>query len=122
MAMSAHLRSASALSPSFGNVATPMLAVMKVSRPPRSNGAQNASRNFCATSAASSGRARSAITTANSSPPRRDTVWAGRVVHQLEAAEIDAEPARASAAAPRLHDGVLQALAQQVAVREPGHR
>src|SRR3970282_147580 len=92
MAMSAHLRSASALSPSFGNVATPMLAVIKVSRPPRSNGAVNASRNFCATSAASSGRARSAITTANSSPP------------------------------PRRQVAVPQALAPQLALGAPGHR
>ena len=99
---------------------------------------------FCATSAASSGRARSASTIANSSPLMRATVSplrtvglqaqrdllqqlvaagvAERVVDQLEVVEVDEQHRERRVAALRLHDHLREAVGEQRAVGQPGQR
>ena len=45
-----------------------------------------------------------------------------RVVHQLELVEVDVHDRHAAAGAARVHDRLLDAVAQQCAVRQPGER
>jgi hypothetical protein len=101
-------------------------------------------RIFSATSPAASAEARSRSTTTNSSPPWRETVSPSRrhsvmrlrrlaqqpvadvvperVVHVLEAVQVEEEHRHAQAVAVRVGDGLLEAVLQQRAIGQARER
>ena len=136
------MSSASASSEPSRLVAIPMLAEMLNRRPAISNGSANASATRVAIAIASSRPWMRSSSSVNSSPPSRaSTSWvritllepardlreqqvadavAERVVHDLEAVDVEVQHADRRAVALRVGRRPLQALHERGAVREPG--
>ena len=142
--MSARWISVSTPVPCAGWQAMPMLASTSSVRPSIENGSRRPASSWRATTLASPGRRRAGSSTPNSSPPRRATVSrspselleavrdllqqavarvvAERVVDLLEVVEVDQHHGRGDVRAAAGGDRLLDAVAEERAVGEPGQR